>query len=129
MTNRDICNAAIRLAGETTPTGVPDYLSRATSLLAVICSECASLDAAYRTAHDLEDGSWVPCVSVDLDAAFPLCDLFSAPAAYGLAALLTLDENSALSETLYARFATFIGEIRQEIPAKSHPVTDVYHLI
>ncbi|MBQ3639592.1 MAG: hypothetical protein II955_03640 [Clostridia bacterium] len=129
MTNRDICNAAIRLAGETAPADVPDYLSRATSLLAVVCSECASLDAAYRRAHDLDDGTWIPCVSVNVDAEFPLCDVFSSPAAYGLAALLTLDENSTLSEALYARFASFIGEIRRELPAKPHPVTDVYHLI
>lgn len=129
MTNRDICDAAIRLAGETVPSDNTDYLSRATSLLATVCAECFDLDAAYRVANDLDANTWTPCVSVDLTAAFPLCDIFSTPAAYALASLLTLDENQSLSSAMLSRFSSFLKEIRQGLPAKPEPITDVYHLI
>lgn len=129
MTNRDVFHAAIHLAGETAPSSCTDYSTRAASLLALIYDECAALDAAYREANEQEAGSWSYSVSISLDDAFPLCDIFSAPAAFGLAALLCISENADLSGSLYQRFSSMIQEIQNGLPAKPEPIVDAYHLI
>ncbi len=129
MTNLDICNAAVRLSGELAPETQPDYLARSVSLLALVCTECLPLDDAYRAANGLEARDWSPRVSILLTDPFPLCDVFSAPAAYALAALLTLDENGELSAAMYARFASLLADIRRGLPAKSEPIADVYRVL
>ena len=128
MTNHDICVAAIKLAGETAPEDCPDYLTRSSAILALVFTECAALDASYREAHGKEESGWTPCVSVDLSAAFPLSEIFSAPVTYALAALLVVDENDELSGTLFTRFAALMNEIRRGISAKSVPITDRYRM-
>ncbi len=128
MTNRDIFNAAVYLAGETVPAGNADYEIRSASLLALIYTECAALDAAYRSANGLDADEQTPRVSVSLSDPFPLCEVFSAPAAYALAALLTLDENAELSKTMDLRFSSLIEQIRRGIPAATEPITDIYRL-
>ena len=129
MTNRDIFNAATHLTGEISSSNCGDYSARALSLLALIYDECAALDAAYREANEQEAGSWSYSVSISLDDAFPLCDIFSAPAAFGLAALLCISENADLSGSLYQRFSSMIQEIQNGLPAKPEPIVDAYHLI
>ena len=129
MTNRDICDAAIRLSGETTPEDNADYLSRSASLLALVYTECAPLDDAYRIANNMDPRVWSPCVLVTLTDLFPLADVFSAPAAYALAALLTLDENGELSAAMYQRFASLLVDIRRGLPAKAEAIVDVYRVI
>lgn len=126
MTNRDVYNAAIALAGEVAPDGSSDYQIRSTALLALVYTECADLDTRYRLANGIDGGGWTPAVSVDLAAAFPLCPVFSGPAAYALAALLTVDENSTLSGSLYGRFASQMETIRRAIPCSAAPITDRY---
>ena len=128
MTNNEICNAAISLSGEVLPAGSTDYVARAPYLLALIYTECAPLDDLYRAAHGMDANGWTPCVSVEPKDTFPLSEIFSAPASYALAAMLTIDENAELSEAMYKRFASLLEAIRSGIPAVAVPITDRYGL-
>ena len=128
LTNQDVCNAAIFLSGETIPAGNTDYTARAPALLALIYNECLPLDTAYRVANHLQNGTWTPAVTVGLAQSFPLCDVFSSPVSYALAALLTIDENQELSNVMQNRFSSLMDEIRRTIPASHEPIKDVYHL-
>lgn len=128
MTNRDIYNAASRLSGEMTSDN-PDYSARTMSLLAIVFDECAPLDSAYRIANELAPRSWPVSASISLDATFPLCDIFWAPAAYGLAALLTTSENPDLSRSFEQHFFALMKQIQNDLPAKPEPIVDAYHLL
>ncbi len=127
MTNRQIYNGALRLLGEVPDTASnEDYLDRAPYLLAAFCTENAGIDRAYREAHGMSEGEWQDEVYVELDAEFPLCSRLSVAARTYLAAMLILDENETLSDTLFDRYCGQMARLCEQLPASVHPIIQRY---
>ena len=125
MTNGEICETAIRLAGETGSADCPDYADRAKSLLALIYRSLAPLDRDIRRANNMEEQGTLPASALPA-ATFPLVDLLAPAAAFELASFLTIDENAALSETMQKQFEAEIADVRARIPMKGAPTRNVY---
>ncbi len=112
MTYREILDASIRMVGESGENGnASDYEERASYLLATFCTECAGLDRKYRLANGMSDANFAATACVELDGAFPLCDVFAPAATYYLAAMLVLEENEDMSETLFARYSDALATL------------------
>ena len=125
MTNGEICETAIRLAGETSASECPDYADRSESLLALICRSLAPLDRDIRDAKGLNAQGTIPDPALP-EGTFPLTEELAPAAAFQLASLLTVDENASLSETMRSRFEEAIADVRARIPMKSGQTRDVY---
>ena len=125
MTNGEICENAVRLAGETAASDCPDYAERSECLLAVICRFLAPLDRDIRFAYGLEEQGTLPD-SATPEGTFPLTDELAPAASFQLASLLTIDENESLSEEMRSRFAEAIADVRARLPMKNHPIRNAY---
>ena len=128
MTLREICEAAIRLVCET-PDGSEDYEERACYLLPTFCAQCHESDSKYRKAHGTSAANLPSSLYWELEGSFPLSDIFIAPATYYLAAMLTLDENDALSEKLFELYTDALVSVEAALPMQSAPITDRYELL
>ena len=125
MTNGEICETAIRLAGETTASDCPDYASRSERLLALIYRSLAPLDRDIRIAKGLDEQGTLPGSALP-GGTFPLTDDLAPATSFLLASLLTIDENATLSEVMQSQFETAIADVRAHIPMKSAPTHNVY---
>ncbi|MBQ8431390.1 MAG: hypothetical protein IJX28_00750 [Clostridia bacterium] len=127
MTCRELYEAALRLVCENAENGdVSDYEDRAGYILATAVTQCAPLDALYRKATG---GSAVPLpmgVYLDLDADFPLSDIFSAAVLHYLCAMLVLDENEAMSDAFFEKYTDAIALIQSSLPFVGESITDRY---
>lgn len=127
MTNQEIYDAALRLASEVAVSDEnQDYLERSGYLLATICSMCAGLDEAYRTARDLEPQDLPAVTKYDLEDNFPLSPAFAAPVSALLASLLVLQEAPELSERLNEVGKSALSCIRATIPFRIQPIVNRY---
>ena len=103
-----------------------DYDERAPYLIAAMCDEARAMDAVFRQATgQLPQPDFSP-VCIELTAPFLLTERFAAPAAAYLAAMLIIDENEALSDTLYSRYCDLMSDICAACPASSKAIIDVY---
>ena len=128
MTYRELFEAAVRMVDETTAEeNIRDYEERATYLLATVCQQCASLDRFYRQAYGAEDAEVGEIdLCVELDASFALSAAFAPAVTYYLAAMLVLDENEDMSDTLFSHYANALASIRSGLPMKASETVDRY---
>ena len=124
-TNNDIYLSALALIDESASKGdTADLAERAPFILASFCSTCRSLDKKLRLRDSLEAQEKFSSVKLSLENEFPLCDALSAPAATYLASMLVIDENPALSESLYDKYCDAIATIGAECSCSA--ISDVY---
>ncbi len=124
-TNNDIYLSALALIDESASKGdTADLAERAPFILASFCSTCRSLDKKLRLRDSLEAQGKFNSVKLPLENEFPLCDALSAPAAAYLASMLVIDENPALSESLYDKYCDAIATIGAECSCSA--ISDVY---
>lgn len=127
---RDVYSAALALLsepqGDDSAARRTDYDERAPYLLAAMCDEARAIDAAYRSASGEDAQPEFSPVCLEMYSSFPLTSRFAAPASAYLAAMLVLDENESLSDTLYSRYCDLMSELCAACPATSHPIVDVY---
>ena len=103
-TNRDIFTSALALIGESADGSVSDYEERAPYLLGSFCTQARAIDKQIRRAQKLGTQPSFSSVYLDLDASFPLCDELTTAAAVYVAAMLVIDEDSSLSDSLYEKY-------------------------
>ena len=127
MILQDIYEMALRLLGEVECSASETELAeRAPYIGAALSTEASSLDRAYRKAFGLKEAEPFPTLFMSLDSDFPLSDRFAPAAAYYMAAMLILDEDTELYEKLFDRWCQDLAAISAEIPfVKCSPV-DVY---
>ena len=122
MTYRQIFSSAVALISENVSgVTVTDYEERACYILAVFCNQTARIDRQYRRAHDLPEVTHTDLSYVNLDTEFALHEVFAPVAAYYLGSALTLDENEAMSERLFAQDTDAIASIASALPCARHP--------
>ena len=132
MTNEEVYQAALHLVGErnsTDSTVNADYREHSGYLLAMVCRQCEPVENAYRQANSAEQVTLPNQLCYQLTDAFPLSAPLSTAAAFGLAALLTADENPALSSDLHGRFRASLEEILASLPMQCGSITDRYAAI
>ena len=126
-TNNDIYLSALALIDESSAKGdTSDLKERAPFIIATFCTICRSLDKKLRLRDSLDTQPKFSAVKLSLDGEFPLCEALSAPAATYLASMLVIDENPALSETLYDKYCDAIATIGAECSCSA--ISDVYFI-
>ncbi|MBQ9131888.1 MAG: hypothetical protein IJX62_05410 [Clostridia bacterium] len=128
MTYRELFDAAVRMVDENAADGdTEDYEERAGYLLATACSQCAPQDEVYRKAHGLGQSTTQDVgLYVTLDGEFPLSPIFAPAVACYLAAMLVLDENEEMSDTLFSHYANALAAIRGGLPVTAEKIADHY---
>ena len=126
MTCKDIYLAALRKLGDTAEEErCEDYAERAPYILASVMADLSALNAQYCATRG-EEATAFRGVRVELEDAFPLSERFSGAVSDHLAAMLTVDEDSELSDTFFDKFCTAVAAITAEIPAERQKILDVY---
>ncbi len=127
MTLRNVYETALRLLGEIECTaGEDDLAERAPYIGAALCTEVSALDKAYRAAFGLDEEAAFPALYINLEDSFPLADRFAPAAAYYMAAMLILEQDNELYESLFDRWCSALAEISEEIPFVKGSTADVY---
>ena len=127
MTYRELFDGAVRMVAEGGADGdVTDYEERAAYLLATICHQCEPLDRVYRNATGEDTSSLEIEVCVSMEDAFPLSNAFAPAVTYYLAAMLVLDENEDMSDTLFSHYANALASIRDSLPAATEKILNRY---
>ena len=101
-----------------------DLEERTSYILAAFCSTCKRLDQKLRERDSLEKQPSFSNTYIDIDDYFPLCDALAVPAATYLASMLAIDENPALSESLYDKYCDSIAILGAECSCSA--ISDVY---
>ena len=110
ITCRDIYTNALVHIGEVSNSDfTADYEDRAPYLIASFCSLSKSIDKQIRKAQNLAEQSKFSPVFLSLDSSFPLCEDLSPIAALYTAAMLVIDEDADLSDSLYDKYCDGIA--------------------
>ena len=133
LTNRDIYKNALSLIGERISGSITeDYEERAEYILPALFCVAKSTDKKLRQIEgNGEQPSFNP-VHTPLDTEFPLSDAFVTTAALYLAAMLVIEENGDLSDTLYDKYCDSIATIAASLSvcgehtATCEPITQKY---
>lgn len=127
MKLRSVYETALKLIGEIECTASEaDLADRAPYIGAALCREASALDRAYRKAFGMENGVDFDGLYLDLEEKFPLADRFAPAAAYYMAAMLILDEDTELYEKLFERWCDALASISAEIPFVKGSTAEVY---
>ena len=119
MTNRDIYDTSLALLAEQQDELSADYEERAPHILAAFFCECREVLGCRGTPEG--EGGALP----DLDDEFPLPERFFSAGAYYRAATLVETENDELCDRLFARYASAMSSMAQNI-GEPTSVRDVY---
>ena len=116
MTNTEIYNSALSLLGiSANSSDTTDLASRAPYLIASFCCSAKKADEQLRKGQGLPQQSAFNCICLDLYSDFPLCDSLSACASLYLAAMLMIDEDPELSDSLYDKYCSAMAEISSSL--------------
>ncbi len=127
ITVKSIYDQALALLGEhPDPDGTHEFAERASYLTATFCANTAVIDRDFRESHGLDPQPRFSEVYLELDDPFPFCERFAAPASYFVAAMLILDENESLSDSIYEKYCDALSRAVSEIPCKKERITNVY---
>ena len=127
MKNRDIYSTALGLLAQNIDGEEnSDFEDRAPYILANFCREVFDFDRAFRKVLGLAAAQEFTRAQLPLDSEFPLLERFAAVAAKYLAAMLIIDENSDLSDRLYAMYCDSMATLQGQIPAVIEKITDKY---
>ena len=112
MVNRDIYVSALSLLGLSVgQENTSDLEERAPYLIASFCCSAKEIDVTLRKAETLEAQQSFNSVFLELDAEFPLCDRLSSCASLYVAAMLIIDEDPELSDSLYDKYCAAIAPL------------------
>ena len=126
-TNNDIYLSALALIDEHSTKGdTSDLQERAPFIIATFCATCKSLDKKLRARDSLNAQGSFSLVKLPLESEFPLCEAMISPATTYLAAMLVIDENPALSDTLYDKYCDSIAILGAECSCSA--INDVYFI-
>lgn len=127
MRNRDIYSSALGLLAQGVDGAqTSDFEDRAPYILATFCREVFELDKAIRSILGVSSAQEFTGAYLSLDGEFPLLERFTAIAAKYLAAMLIIDEDSDLSDRLYAMYCDSMATLQSQIPAVIEKITDKY---
>ena len=127
MRNRDIYSSALGLLAQGVDGAqTSDFEDRAPYILATFCREVFELDRAIRSILGVSSAQEFTGAYLSLDGEFPLLERFTAIAAKYLAAMLIIDEDSDLSDRLYAMYCDSMATLQSQIPAVIEKITDKY---
>ncbi len=127
VTVRNIYDQALALLGESTdPDGEHEFAERAGYLVATVCANIAAIDRDYRESRRLGPQPEFSEIYLELDDDFPLSRRFSAPSACFVAAMLILDENESLSDSIYEKYCDALAQAVNEIPYKKEKIKSSY---
>ncbi len=116
--NKDIYNASLGMIGtEVSAENIEDYAERAPYLIASFCSMAKSLDKKLRRRDGLVKQAPFSPVFLELEADFPLCERLITTAALYVAAMLVIEENTSLSDSLYDKYCDGIASLSTELGA------------
>ncbi len=116
MKNREIYEFALHLlAYHQVSDESSDFEERAPYLLAACCTESKEMDRALRKSLGQITSSSIVGVYMDLEDTFPLLQSFAVLSGFYLAAMLIVDENSELSDKLYAHYCDGMASIQAQI--------------
>ena len=122
MFNRDIYVSALSLLGlGVGGENASDLEERAPYLIASFCCSAKEIDATLRKAEELGAQPSFNSVFLELDSEFPLCDRLSSCAALYVAAMLIIDEDPELSDSLYDKYCAAIAPF-------SSAISDIFSL-
>ncbi len=130
LINREIYENALRLIGEGLTNGdCEDYEERAPYLIASFCSLVKNLDKIIRKAESLQNQEAFNPVFLSLEKKFPMCETLAGAAALYVAAMLVIDEDAALSDSLYDKYCDTISsfqQIKATVAAHCESIVDKY---
>ena len=116
MTNREIFNCAVSLLGLCASTeGLADLEERSPYILASFCCSAKEIDASLRKAESAEAQKGFSKVFLALESEFPLSESLAHAASLYLAAMLMIDENSELSDSLYDKYCSAMAELEARL--------------
>lgn len=116
LTNRDIYKNALSLIGELiNGNTTEDYEERAEYILPAFFCVAKDVDKKVRKAEGKETQPSFSPVYAALDNNFPFCESFVSAAALYLAAMLVIDEDSELSDSLYDKYCDSIASIAASV--------------
>ncbi len=102
---------------------IEDYAERAPYLIASFCSMARYIDKKLRRRDGLVKQQAFSPVFLGLDSAFPLCERLAATASLYLAAMLVIEENPSLSDSLYDKYCDSISSLSTELGADARDGT------
>lgn len=128
MTNEEIYQSALHLAGESETEDTPnaDYRERGGYFIAAICRQCEPAENAYRTSKGLGRVTLPEGLAYSMTATFPLSAPLAVAVAFGVAALLTADESPELSAALHSRFQQAIADLLHSLPMQPESIVQRY---
>ena len=127
MIYRELFDAAVRMVAESgADCDVTDYEERAEYLLATVTNQCVPLDQAYRKATGKDASSVAVGVCISMEDPFPLAETFIPAVSYYLAAMLVLDENDEMSDTLFDAYSDALSKIRDGLPCAVEEIVNRY---
>ena len=111
-TNQSIYQSSLGHIGITADsTQYADYEDRAPYLLANFCSAAKGADKRIRKLEGLSPAPSFSPVFIALDKDFPLCDALIPSAVLYLAAMLVVEEDRELSDSLYDKYCDSIASL------------------
>ena len=130
MLNVDIYKAALTLIAQGIESNdISDYDERAPYLIASFCNTSKKIDADIRRAKNYESQGKFSPVCLPLEDEFPLCDDLVSAASLYVAAMLVIDEDEALSDSIYDKYCDAISSIMAlgyGVGSESKSIIDVY---
>ena len=128
MLNVEIYTAALALISQKIESSdIADYEERAPYLIASFCGSAKSIDADIRRAKNLPSQSKFSPVCLQLENEFPLCEELVSAASLYVAAMLVIDEDEALSDSLYDKYCDAISSIMAlGYGSESKSIIDIY---
>ena len=130
MKNRDIYALALSiLAEDGDPIDNGDYEERAGYLLGAFCSETAAVDRMLCDADGVDARGGALPIYLSMDEEFPLHHRLTGAAGYYLAAMLILEEDAELSDTLFARYCDAVSALCTGLPMKLSAIGDRYGIV
>lgn len=95
-------------------------------LLNGLAIELGDLADEYCRQKGMMEGRFLSIEAAELSDPLPLPDRFAVAAALYLAATLCLTKNLDLADALHIRYLSSVEQIRRELTAVIHPITDAY---
>lgn len=118
-TNQEVFRGALSVLGEPDGNYCDDYEERAPYLIATFCSMTKDIDKGIRLIEGLEAGVKFSPVYLSLSDDFPLCDSLVPCASLYVAAMLVIDEDPELSDSIYEKYCDAISDLSAYVAASS----------
>ena len=129
MTIQEIYKSALALIAVFEQGDTDDYLERTPYLAAAFCTEAQDSDNAMRASRGEPPTTAFNAVYLPLDSVFPLLDCFCTAASLYIAAMLIIDEDEELSDSIYEKYCDEMSRLTDSIPCVSAPIRDKYSFI